>query len=148
MYEEEVGNSPARETRLELLRLGEDPSGNVSAVRPAFRAEPTRVRDSAVHHRLHSADAVFVVAFAPGVFVRLGKLLSAPDRAAEIGLQDEIAVRGEGLRRPIEAQQRRARRSAVRIQEERRLLGRIGINGVRQVTFDFRSLLTLPLRYS
>ena len=123
-----------------------DPHGHIAAVGPAERSEPLRIRPALIHHGLHSAHIIFVIAVAPIVLVRAGKFFSTTCRTTEIRLQHQVAVGRENLLRGVKRQQRGSRGAAVGVQKERILARSFEVHGLGHDAVDFHAVLAaLPL---
>ena len=93
----QVGDAGPDGSRLESLRLRDDPRGHEAAVAPAHDAEPLRVGDALRDQVIDAAHDVLVVAAAPVLDVGLAELLAVGSAAARVGAEDGVALPGEDV---------------------------------------------------
>ena len=98
----DVRQPRARRHRLEAIRLRQYPERHVSAIRPAECTQPVWIGDAGCDHRVDPGHAIFIVALAPGVLVRLLEPQPFACRAAKIRLQHREPIRRQHLNSRVE----------------------------------------------
>src|SRR4029079_3300018 len=96
----------------------QNPEGHVTAVGPAESSQTIRISDAARDHGIDARHAIFVIAFAPGILVCLGKSQSFAGGSAKVWLQHGKAVGREYLNRIAETINGGPGRSAMWIEQK------------------------------
>ena len=134
----------ARRHRLEPVGLGDDPRRQVPAVAPPVADEAVGVGPPHGDGVVHPGHDVVVVGDAPRVDVGVHERLAVVGAAAEVRLEDDVAVAREELGGSVERLERRPGGAAVGVDDERPGAALLVADRLRQHPLDRLAVAVRP----
>src|SRR6266478_6645333 len=140
VFGDEIGQSRTGDCCLEHIGLRDRPLGHISTVRPSTDAEPLGIGNTTFDQVVDPGHHVSVIAAAPIAAIHLDEFLSVTARAANVGIEDGVAVSRKELPPGFDRVLPGTRGAAMDQGDERQLRLAIVPERLQKSCFDFQAV--------